>query len=118
MPSKHISNTILKKISKKHKRSVVNYYQPKQIHSLINKNAISGKKHGIQIGNMSQIKQEVAQPIINKMKNTATKSVKFTDPTPTKVGSRGQSSHAKPLKAAKKAVKSIEKVGKKVHIKK
>ena len=118
MPSKHINNSILKKNRKKNIRSVISYYQPKQTHSLINKNAIRGKIHGIEIGLMSHIKQEVAQPVINKSINTATKSVKHPDKQGKKVGSKGQSSHAKPLKAAKPASKNIEKIHKTIHTKK
>ena len=120
MPSKHINNAILKKISKKHPRQVTKYYNKKQIHSLINKKAIKGMKHGIQIGSMSHYKQEVAQPLIHKNLHKPNQSAKpHPDQKQKKVGSRGQSSNAKPLKASHKASKNVEKIGhKKVHIKK
>ena len=118
MPSKSINNTILKKVSMKHNRAVVSYYQPKQKHMLINKKSIKGKRHGIEIGKMNQFKEEVASPVINKDTQIVNKKTNDPNTKMKKVGSKGKSAVAKPLKAGAKSKRNIEKVGKKLHTKK
>ncbi len=120
MPSRKISHGILKKFQKKHARAVIHHYQPKHMMSLLRKKKpMLGKKHGIEIGSMAHIKQEVAMPVINKVLHRATKSVKHPDQKMKKVGkSVKQTLHAKPLKAGAKAKKAVEKVHKRIHVKK
>ena len=71
---------------------------------------MKGKRHGIELGSMAHIKQEVAQPIIHKVKHKATALAKHPSDHLNVVGSMGKS-HLD-LSVAKKPSKVIIKAGK------